>query len=86
MLRYNTRCFKKSFTTLKAYINLIRGHYCVLNCHDEAKHTKFYLGQLRLNATSTGNAGCLKKESFTMIFQLLLGALGVNAFVTLATQ
>jgi hypothetical protein len=42
--------FKKSFTTLKAYINLFGGYiyiyiyiYSVLNCHNVAKHTKFYL-------------------------------------------
>jgi hypothetical protein len=29
-------CFKKGFATLKAYINLFRGHYSVLNCHNVA--------------------------------------------------
>jgi hypothetical protein len=32
-----------------------------LNCHNAAKHTEFYLEQLRLNVTSTGNTGCFKK-------------------------
>jgi hypothetical protein len=41
--------------------------YSVLNCHNVAEHTEFYLGYLRFNATSTGNAGCLKK-SVTMVF------------------
>jgi hypothetical protein len=36
--------------------------YSVLNCHNIAKHTEFYLGKLRFNATFTGNAGCLKKK------------------------
>jgi hypothetical protein len=40
--------------------------YSVLNCHNVAKHTEFYLGQLRFNATCTGNAGCFKK-SFTSL-------------------
>jgi hypothetical protein len=38
--------------------------HSVLNCHNVAKHTEFYLGQLRFIVTSIGNAGCLKK-SFT---------------------
>jgi hypothetical protein len=37
----------------------------VLNCRNVVKHSEFYLGWLRLNATSTGNAGCFKK-SFTI--------------------
>jgi hypothetical protein len=57
----NAGCFKKGFTTLKAYINVFRRHVQVLNCQNVAKHTEFYLGQLRFNVTSTGNAGCLKK-------------------------
>jgi hypothetical protein len=44
--------------------------YNVLNCHNVAKYTEFYLGQLRFNVTSTGNAECSKK-SCTMIFQML---------------
>jgi hypothetical protein len=40
--------------------------HSVLNCHNVAKHTEFYLGQLRFNVTSTGNAGCFKK-SFTTL-------------------
>jgi hypothetical protein len=45
--------------------------YSVLNYHNVAKDSEFYLGQLRVNVTSTGNAGCFKK-SFTMVFQTLL--------------
>jgi hypothetical protein len=40
----NAGCFKKSFTTLKAYINLFRGHVHYLNNQNVAKHTEFYLG------------------------------------------
>jgi hypothetical protein len=45
--------------------------YSVLNCHNVARHTEFYLGLLRFNVTSTGNAGCFKR-SFTLVFQMLL--------------
>jgi hypothetical protein len=45
--------------------------YSLLNCHNVAKHTEIYLGQLQFNVTSTGNAGCFKK-SFTMVLQTLL--------------
>jgi hypothetical protein len=38
--------------------------YGILNCHNVANHTEFYL-------TSSGNAGCLK-NSFTMVLQMLL--------------
>jgi hypothetical protein len=41
--RHGTRCFKKRFTTLKAYINLLEEIYSVFNCHNAAKDTKFYL-------------------------------------------
>jgi hypothetical protein len=34
--------------------------YSVLNCYNVAQHPEFYLGQLRLNVTSTGNTECLK--------------------------
>jgi hypothetical protein len=40
--------------------------YSVLKCHNVAKHTEFYLGYLRLNVTSTGNAGFFRK-SFTSL-------------------
>jgi hypothetical protein len=50
-------CFKKSFTTLRAYRNLFEGHVQCFNCHNVAKHTEFYLGLLRFNVTLTGNAG-----------------------------
>jgi hypothetical protein len=62
----NIRCFKTSFTTLKAYINVFRGHIQCFECHNAAKHTDFCLGLLRLNATSSGNIGCFKK-SFTTL-------------------
>jgi hypothetical protein len=45
--------------------------YSVLKYHYLAKDTEFYFGQLRLNMTSTGNEGCLKKN-FTRVFQMLL--------------
>jgi hypothetical protein len=40
----NVGCFKKSFTTLKVYMNLSQDIYSVSNCHNVAKHTEFYLG------------------------------------------
>jgi hypothetical protein len=40
--------------------------YSVLNCHNVAKHTEFYLKQLRFNVPSTGIARCFKK-SFTSL-------------------
>jgi hypothetical protein len=45
--------------------------YSVLNLHNAAKHTEFYLGWFRFNATSTGNAEYFK-NIFTMVFQMLL--------------
>jgi hypothetical protein len=66
--------------------------YNVLNCHNVAKHTEFYLWELQFNVTSNGNAGYYKK-SFT--FQMLLSGverwivctpLIANVVVTLATQ
>jgi uncharacterized membrane protein (DUF373 family) len=47
--------------------------YSVLNCHNVAKHAEFYLGDLRFNVTSTGNARCFEKI-FTIVFQMLLFA------------
>jgi uncharacterized protein YaaR (DUF327 family) len=38
----------------------------VLNCHNVAKHTEFYLGELRSSVTSTGNAVCFKKSVTTL--------------------
>jgi hypothetical protein len=64
----NTGCFKKSFTSLKAYYIYSEDMYSVLNCHNVAKHTEFFLGQLRFNATSTGNA-VFQKELY--IFESL---------------
>jgi hypothetical protein len=40
--------------------------YSVLNCHNVAKHTEFYLGWLLFNATSTGYVECFKKR-FTIL-------------------
>jgi hypothetical protein len=34
--------------------------YSVLNCHNVAKHTEFYLGQLQFHVFFTGNIGCFK--------------------------
>jgi hypothetical protein len=45
--------------------------YSVLDCHNVGKHAEFYLGLLRFNMASTGNAGYFK-NSFTMLFQMLL--------------
>jgi hypothetical protein len=67
----HTWCFRKSFTTLKPYINLFRGHVRVLNCHNVAKHIEFYLVYLLFNVASTSNAGCFEK-SFRMVFQMLV--------------
>jgi hypothetical protein len=43
MQNFYTECIRKSFTNLKAYINLLRGHVQVLNCHNVAKYSQFYL-------------------------------------------
>jgi hypothetical protein len=40
--------------------------YNVLNYHNVAKHTEFYLGQLLFNVTFTGNAGCFKKVFYNI--------------------
>jgi hypothetical protein len=37
-------CFKKSFTTLIAYVLYSKDLYSTLNCHNVPKHTEFYLG------------------------------------------
>jgi hypothetical protein len=34
--------------------------YSVLNTYNVAKHTEFYVGQLRFDVTSSGNAECFK--------------------------
>jgi hypothetical protein len=62
----------------------------VMNCHNVAKLTEFYLGELRFSVTYTGNAGCFE-TTFTMVFQHLEQStvctpFSVNVFVTLATQ
>jgi hypothetical protein len=41
-------CLKKRFTALKASEDM----YNILNCHNVAKHTKFYLGYLWFNVTA----------------------------------
>jgi hypothetical protein len=38
--------------------------------HQCSKHTEFYIGYLKFNVTSFGNAGCFKK-SYAMAFQML---------------
>jgi hypothetical protein len=62
-----SQCLKKRFITFKSLYKFIQ----VLNCHNVAKHTEFYLGYLRFIVTFTGNAGCFKR-SFTMVFKILL--------------
>jgi hypothetical protein len=76
--------------------------YSVFNCHNVAQNIEFYLGCLRFNVISNGNAGCFK-NSFTMVLLMLLSGecfeniqhlerwtvctpLNVNIFLTLATQ
>jgi hypothetical protein len=39
----DTGYFTKSCTTLRAYINLFRGHKECFESHDVAKYTEFYL-------------------------------------------
>jgi hypothetical protein len=43
--------------------------YCVSNCHNVAKHSEFYVGQLRFNMTSTGKQ-CFR-NNFTMVLLML---------------
>jgi hypothetical protein len=66
----NAGCFKNSFTALKAYADLFRGLDSVLNC---SKTHRVLPGIVMVNVTSSGNAGCFKKKSFTIVFQMLLG-------------
>jgi hypothetical protein len=40
--------------------------YSVLNCHNVAKYTEFYLGEIRFNVTSIRNAGCIKNSFPTL--------------------
>jgi hypothetical protein len=64
-------CFKESFTTLKAYINLFRG---LVQYFETSWYNKTHLilhGIVSFNVTSTGNSGCFRK-SFAMVFQMLL--------------
>jgi hypothetical protein len=42
--RSNAECFKKGFTTLKAYVIYSESNYSVSKCQNVAKHTKFYKG------------------------------------------
>jgi hypothetical protein len=46
--------------------------YSAFDCHNVVKQTEFYLGWLRFNVTSTGNEGCLKKESYNSIPNVIL--------------
>jgi hypothetical protein len=41
--------------------------YDISSCYNVAKCIDFYLGQLRFNMTSTGNAECFKKELYNGI-------------------
>jgi uncharacterized membrane protein len=59
-------CFKKSFKTLKAYINLFRGH---VNCHNVAKHTRVVRGIVTVQCDFHWYAEGFK-ASFTMVFQI----------------
>jgi hypothetical protein len=61
---------KRALQLLKL-IYIYSDMYSVLNCNNVTKHTEFFMGQLRLNVTSTGNAGCFEK-SFTVVLQMLL--------------
>jgi hypothetical protein len=45
--------------------------YSILNCHNVAKHVKFYMWQLWFIVASTGSVERFKK-SFTILFQILL--------------
>jgi hypothetical protein len=38
----------------------------VLNCHNVARHAKFYLGELRFNVISTRDVRCFKKIFTTL--------------------
>jgi hypothetical protein len=49
--RPDTRCVKKSFATLKAYMHILR----VFNCHNVEKYIQLYLKYLRISVTSIGN-------------------------------
>jgi hypothetical protein len=41
--------------------------YSVLNCHNLAKHTELYVGQVEFNVSSTGNAERFKRELYNDI-------------------
>jgi hypothetical protein len=42
--------------------------YNLLNCHNVAKDTEFYLEELWFNVTSTGNARCLRKKRASQLY------------------
>jgi hypothetical protein len=66
-----TGCFKRGLQFWK-FLSVYSEDMCsVLNCHNVAKHTEFYLRELRFNVNYTDNGGCFKR-SFTTIFQMLL--------------
>jgi hypothetical protein len=46
--------------------------YNVLNSHNVAEYSEFYLGQLWFNVTSIGNAGCFKNELYNGISDVIL--------------
>jgi hypothetical protein len=52
----------------------------VLNFHNVANHAEFYLGYLRFNMTSTGNAACFKKSSTVLIQLLMWGYCYTNVY------
>jgi hypothetical protein len=54
---YVYRVFKKELYNFVSLYKFIQRTLSVLNCHNITKHTEFYLGWLRFNVTSIGNAG-----------------------------
>jgi hypothetical protein len=78
----NAECFKNSFTTLKAYIHLFRGHTQCFECYNVERYTEFYVGQLWFNATSNSNAGGFK-NNFIVVFHMLVWRINYPSFNTL---
>jgi hypothetical protein len=62
----NAECFKKSFTTLKAYINLFRGHEQCFELSQCSKTHPVLPGIVTVHMTFTGNAICFKKSFATL--------------------
>jgi hypothetical protein len=44
----------------------------VLNGHNVAKYSDFYVGYLRFNGNSTGNAGCFKRHLYNGILNVTM--------------